>query len=345
MNKIKDPGLFKAIKSFLTVYLPKIRSKSPHTVQSYKSTLNAFIKFMKTAKGIHIHQLSIADFTPENILLFYEWLREHMKNSDSTRNQRLMCLRAFCRYLMGEDILSFETYSRIHEIKGVPVPERFLDASLSVDEVKHLLALPDASTKYGLRDRFYIALLYDTGCRNSEILDMDLGDIRFAKESGIASVMGKRKKPRLTPLSKEVTSMFNQYSDVFHMEKDLQKPIFYTSKKDGFARMSPDNTARILTKYEKEARIKFPNLPHLHPHLFRHTRAMHLYHAGMPLPLVGEWLGHSQLETTLIYANADAEMKRAAVEKISNTENTIFTDESFIFQDDEVTIKKLYGLT
>lgn len=77
---------------------------------------------------------------------------------------------------------------------------------------------------------------------------------------------------------------------------------------------------------------------------FRHARAMHLYQAGMPLSLVGEWLGHSQLETTLIYANADISMKQAALEKVIHSENSVFSDEPFRYKDNDEIIKKLYGL-
>jgi integrase/recombinase XerD len=71
---------------------------------------------------------------------------------------------------------------------------------------------------------------------------------------------------------------------------------------------------------------------------------MHLCQAGMPLPLVSEWLGHSQLETSLIYAYADTEMKRAAVDRVISAENSVFTNEKFKYKDDEKTIRKLYGL-
>jgi len=108
--------------------------------------------------------------------------------------------------------------------------------------------------------------------------------------------------------------------------------------------MSPDKVARFLNVYEKAAKAVNPSLPHLHQHLFRHARAMHLYQAGMPLPLVSELMGHSQLETSLIYAYADTGMKRAAVDKIISAENSVFTNEKFRYQDDEETIKELYGL-
>lgn len=109
--------------------------------------------------------------------------------------------------------------------------------------------------------------------------------------------------------------------------------------------MSSDNVQRFIEKYGAKARSQMPSIPHLHPHLFRHTRAMHLYMAGMPLEMVAQWLGHSQIETSLIYANATTEMKRAAVNKISIKGNAVFKgDEKFKYQNNDEVIKRLYGL-
>ncbi len=110
--------------------------------------------------------------------------------------------------------------------------------------------------------------------------------------------------------------------------------------------MSSDNVQRFVEKYGAKARNQMPSIPHLHPHLFRHTRAMHLYMAGMPLEMVAQWLGHSQMETSLIYANATTEMKRAAIKKISSKENSVFGDnENFKYRDNDKIIKQLYGLS
>lgn len=109
--------------------------------------------------------------------------------------------------------------------------------------------------------------------------------------------------------------------------------------------MSSDNVQRFVEKYGAKAKSQMPSIPHIHPHLFRHTRAMHLYMAGMPLEMVAQWLGHSQIETSLIYANATTEMKRAAVKKISTKENAVFGDnENFKYGDNDGIIKRLYGL-
>lgn len=344
MRKINDPQLFKNIKAFLTVYLPIIRVKSPNTVAAYRDTLNLFISFLKDTKNLNLNQITTEHFNCDNVLSFLEWLETVRKNSLTTRNQRLISIRAFCRYLVGENILAYDTYSQIQQIDKKPVAERVIKDILSVSDIKLILKMPDISKKTGIRDRFYIALLYDSGCRDQEILDLKLSDIKVNGDISNLSVVGKGTKFRVTPLSKEVTSMFKQYVSIFHPDSIQGDSLFYTVRKSIKGKMSPDNVARFLNAYEKSAKVVNPALPHLHPHLFRHARAMHLYQAGMPLPLVSEWLGHSQLETSLIYAYADTEMKRAASDRITNAENSVFTNEKFKYQDDEETIKKLYGL-
>ena len=109
--------------------------------------------------------------------------------------------------------------------------------------------------------------------------------------------------------------------------------------------MSCDTAQTFIKKYGIMAQKLNSAISHVHPHLFRHTRAMHLYMAGMPLELVSQWLGHSQLETSLIYARATTDMKRKAVDKISAKENSVFkSDEKFKYADNEDVIRQLYGL-
>ena len=111
--------------------------------------------------------------------------------------------------------------------------------------------------------------------------------------------------------------------------------------------MSADAVAAFMKKYGELAHVKCPEIPdNVHPHLFRHSRAMHLYQNGVALPLVSEWLGHSRLETTLIYAHADTEQKRKAIERAIPDESTLkqFLNSDRYSIDDEETIKQLYGL-
>ena len=100
-----------------------------------------------------------------------------------------------------------------------------------------------------------------------------------------------------------------------------------------------------MRTYEKQIKADGTEIIHLHPHLFRRTRAMHLYIAGVPLPLVSEWLGHSNEETTRIYAKATDEMKRRAQQKVNEALKEIMEEDPvFKYANDEDVLKKLSGL-
>lgn len=140
---------------------------------------------------------------------------------------------------------------------------------------------------------------------------------------------------------------YREYCGLYHPEhgKDPDELLFYTVRNGMKAQMSQDNVQRFLKTYEKTAREKNPELPHQHPHLWRRTRAMHLYLAGVPLPLVSEWLGHSDEVTTRVYARATDEMKRQAQRKLNQSEGSVFKDDvAFKYADDDETLKKLSGL-
>lgn len=344
MKKIKDPELFQKIKSFLTEYLPVIRAKSSNTINSYKIAINLYLMHIQQSKNVIPSEVRKEDFNQADIIAFLNWLEQDRANSINTRNQRLVNIRQFCKYLMSSDMLSCAEYTMIQQISKKANLKTDNIVFLSIEEMKLLLKQPDTKKKTGIRDRFYLALLYDSGCRNQEILDLKLKDFVITGNAAELHILGKGKKYRVTPISKDVADIFVRYCDTFHLQKQLDKYIFYTKRNGITTQMSADNVARFMQKYEDQLRRIKPDITHLHPHLFRHTRAMHLYMAGMPLPLVSEWLGHSQLETTSIYARATTEMKRRAAEKITNAENSVFKAERFKYGNDDEVIKRLYGL-
>lgn len=108
--------------------------------------------------------------------------------------------------------------------------------------------------------------------------------------------------------------------------------------------MSPDTVAAFFAKYGSMATAVCQEVPeHIHPHMMRHTRAMHLYQSGMPMVLLSQYLGHAQVETTMIYAYADTEMKRAAIQKADAVRGTKPVPDE-IWADNEEMILKLSGL-
>jgi integrase/recombinase XerD len=134
------------------------------------------------------------------------------------------------------------------------------------------------------------------------------------------------------------------YAAVFHPHPEPETPIFYTVRSHRPTRMSDDNVARFILQHAATAKARCPEVPaRVHPHMLRHSRAMHLYQAGMPLALLTEWLGHADPETTLIYAHADTEMKRRALEK-ANGATSQGPDPAPLWHDRGDIIQRLCGL-
>jgi site-specific recombinase XerD len=189
-------------------------------------------------------------------------------------------------------------------------------------------------------------LMYDTAARNQEILDLKVCDIHASAKGSSVVISGKGRKTRIVPLMQKTIEHYHNYLYIFHDGKISDQLLFYVVQKGRRQAMSCDNVEKFIKKYGKKAREQNSKVPEtLHPHLFRHSRAMHLYHGGMPLPLLSEWLGHSQLETTMIYAHADTKMKRDAIEKATSSISPLKSGQAVTsYQDDDELIKRLYGL-
>jgi len=188
---------------------------------------------------------------------------------------------------------------------------------MSTHAVTALLAAPDPGTRIGLRDQFFMILMYDLAARDAEMLALNLDHIDTKRLT--VDLLGKGSKPRRLPITSETAAHFGRYAAVFHPDPEPATPMFYTVRSHRPTRMSDDNVARFIRQHAATAKAGCPDIPaRIHPHMLRHSRAMHLYQAGMPLALLTEWLGHADPETTLIYAHADTEMKRHALEKANS---------------------------
>lgn len=345
MRKIKDPSLFRSIRKFLTEDMPVVRKKSANTVEAYRYTLNLFLAFLGEKQNKLLNSVTAKDFCQSNVLGFMDWLLDERGNKATTVNLRLRHIKRFCRYLMDENILMISDLASIQKIAEIPNPADDTIKFLTVQETKLILSQPDIKKTIGLRDNFFMYLLYDSGCRIQEILDLKLKDFVIQKGTAELHIVGKGNKYRVTPISQELIPKFERYYSTYHQSSGYEDFLFYTTRKGVRSQMSCDAAQAFIKKYGEKAKSSDPEIPHLHPHLFRHTRAMHLYMAGMPLELVSQWLGHSQMETSLIYARATTEMKRKAIDKISTAENSVFKeDEKFKYADNETVIRQLYGL-
>ena len=285
--------------------------------------------------------------TAETISEFLDFLENDRGCSITTRNNRLAAIRAFLKYAADMDVTAV---AFLTEMKKVPVkkPNTIeLIEYMSEAAVTALIAEPDASTSKGLRDRFFMILMYDTGARVQEMLDIKLDDFRYGKTPTV-TLNGKRNKIRTVPLMDKTIAHLKHYLNVYHPDiKDDDRPLFYSIINEQMNPLSDDCVRKFLNKYGAAARKHCLEIPeNVHPHLFRHSRAMHLYQHGMDLTLVQQWLGHGNLETTLVYAHADTEHKRRAIETATSNgiESPInISPKRFIVNDDD-TLKRLAGL-
>lgn len=346
MEKIKHPDLYKHIKYYQTEYLPVIRKKSANSIKTSVTTMNVFIDYLCNIKKLNPFELNFIDFGYKSIVDFLKFQKDIKNQSPTTLNQRLSNLRSFNYYLYKRNMITLSDYSEIQEIKSfIDLRQKKL-TFLTLEEVEKLLKLPNVENKYGLRDKFYLTLLYETGCRNNELLDLRVRDFEINEKGyGVVHIVGKGNKYRVTPVLPEVIPLYKKYMKCFHETLDPDRNLFYVKRKMRYEKMSDDNVERFIEKYEDMYHEKIGEIQHIHPHIFRHTRAMHLYEAGVPLPTVSDWLGHSDIETTIkYYAQTTMQMKINAINKLQGKFDFLFADTTFKYADDIETLKKLCGL-
>lgn len=186
---------------------------------------------------------------------------------------------------------------------------------LTANELKILLEQPDLKTKDGRRDLVLLAVLYDTAARVQELVDLRIRDVRLASPS-VITLHGKGNKTRLVPVMEKTRALLRQYIDESKLTTglaEMELPLFYNQQ---FKMLSRWGVSYIINKYVDMAKldphfaIDFP----VTPHVFRHSKAMHLLQANVNLIYIRDFLGHVDVATTEVYARADSEMKRKALE-------------------------------
>lgn len=302
----------KALSRYLGVYLPGQRNASTNTLKSYRDTFKLLLRYCKQDCHLAIEKLCIRHIDKQLILGFLQWLEKDRHNGVSTRNQRLACIHGFYQYMQLEEpteLLSLQQILSI-PIKKAPVPTINY---LTPEALKLILAQPDATKAHGRRDLTLLCVLYDTGARVQEVVDLCVEDVRLDSPA-LLTLTGKGRKKRQVPLMSNTESLLKQYLDeVFSDHDGMQNhPLFFNRQHE---KMTRAGIAYILAKYGSQARKKSSIIPDkVSPHVIRHTKAMLLLQAGISLVYIRDLLGHVDIATTETYARADTEMKRKALE-------------------------------
>ncbi len=305
----------KYLSKFLSEYLPYERNMSPNTVASYRDTFLQFIGYMKDVQKIRLEQLTLDTLTRERVIDFLSWVQKERNCGVATRNHRLAAIHSFMSYLQYEEIHHLDEWQRILSIKAMKDEKKSINY-LTAEGVKLLLDQPDITTRNGRRNLSLLALMYDTGARVQEIIDLTPESIKTESKPYTIRLFGKGRKSRVVPLMEEQLVILKRYMDENHLYENykLKHPLFFNSRNEKLTR---PGVTYILKTYAGMAKQVNPVLvpDNISCHTLRHSKAMHLLQAGVNLVYIRDLLGHVSTQTTEIYARADHKQKREALEK------------------------------
>ena len=311
---MKPTNLALRLTAFLREYLPSQRNASPNTIKSYSRTFALLLVYCRDRRHRSPDRLDLDHLMPEVVLDFLDDLEASRHCAIATRNQRLAAVHSFFRYLQYVEPDRLLQCQRILAISCKRAPAHTDVNHLTPEQIKQVLARPGLDTPQGRRDTALLALLYDAAIRVQELIDLTPAHMRLESPAQIR-VMGKGRKRRLVPLMAATVELLRAYQRDQHLDgpERRDRPLFFNRHGGPLTRAG---IRHIVRKYAQtvEADSHDSSAP-VTPHTLRHSKAMHLLQSGNPLVVIQSFLGHTDIRTTTMYAKADLEMTRAALEK------------------------------
>ncbi len=300
------------LRGFFEDYLAAQRDVSPNTIFAYRDSIKLFLRFAARQSGRQVIRLRLTDLGTTTVLAFLDYLEVERRNCVATRNYRLVALHRFFAYAADTDPRCADLCRRVLDI---PVKKTTSTAMTYLDraEVEALLAAPSLAHRLGLRDIALLTLLYNTGARASEVVNLNVKDIRFESPSHVR-LLGKGRKERACPLWQETVDALQVYLQQRNNGSQPDAPLFVNAH---HTRISRFGVVTILRRHVAVAAAQQPSLAakRISPHTMRHTAAMQLLQHGVDRAVIALWLGHESVETTYIYLHADLELKEKAMAK------------------------------
>jgi site-specific recombinase XerD len=297
------------VESFFRGHLQRVRGASPHTILSYRDSVSLLLRFLADRNTGPVSALTLNDITAKQVLALLEHLETERGNSASTRNLRLAAIRCLVEHLLRHDPTRAGQYRRILDIptKKTNRPSVYY---LEPEEVQALLQRPDRRTRVGRAHYALILILYNTGARVSEMLDVRLRDLHLLRPAQVR-LRGKGRKERICPLWRQTADAVASLVD--GEKEGLDRRVFLNARGQPLSR---DGVAYILDKYTKLAADEMPRLAHLRvtPHALRHSCAVALLQAGLDVTVIRDYLGHASVATTSRYISTNLKMKREVLE-------------------------------
>lgn len=308
MNNNRELG--HCIRTFFEDYLTRQRQVSPHTVLSYRDSLKLFLRYAAQRYGVAVDQLTIEQLDSKTVLAFLEYLEEERGNCTATRNSRLAALRTFFRHVAARDPRRMDS---CQGVMGIPAKRGFYPTMtyLEPEELKAVLSDIDRTTQAGRRDYLLVSLIYQTGARVQEAVDLRACDLQLESTPNVR-IWGKGRRERIVPLWTKTTALLRAWLTERGIDPRSTDSVFVNLCGQPLTRWG---VRYILAKHAISAaqRGTMP-VKKVSPHTLRHTTAVHMLQAGVGTDAIRDFLGHSSAATTWRYARINMEMKRKAIE-------------------------------
>ena len=299
----------KLLQHFLTSYIMGECNYSVNTKASYSTTFYLLLVFLKKEKNINPNKIEIELITKDIIIQFLDWLETQRHVSIRTRNQRLAAIKSFYKYVQINEPDLLDTCLNILSIKNKKVPNKMI-SYFSEEEMK--LMINYLNEVKNLKLLTMICVLYESASRVSEFISIKLDDLNL-NENATITLHGKGNKTRIIPISKELAMLINKYLKDSYINYG-DDYLFYSNQKKKYSRFGINY---IINQLVKKLHLIYPNYfnGNYHPHSIRHTKATHLYNNSTPLLYIKDFLGHSTITSTEIYATPDMKKERQEILK------------------------------
>jgi site-specific recombinase XerD len=305
------PTLPKLLHSFFHEWLVEQRNASHRTVLAYRDAWRLYLRFVAQRRNKPVAALGLEHLTGADVLAFLQHIERERHATVNTRNCRLAALRSFFSFVAEHEpraALQCSEVLRVPFKKATRRAIRYLESA----EVSAILSQPNRNTIGGQRDHALLSLLYNTGARIQEALDLRPDDLHL-KSPAHVRLMGKGRKERISPIWPETADLMAAL--IRRQPRRMDEPIFINRYRSP---LTASGLRFRLRQYVKAAAKHVPTLSkkRVTPHVFRHTTAVQLIAAGVDVTVIRSWLGHAQLDTTNHYAQANLETKRKALEQV-----------------------------
>jgi site-specific recombinase XerD len=300
------------MKRFFSHYLPVQKGLSANTIAAYRDTIKLFLCYAADTIGRPLDKLAVEDLAEKVVLGFLDYVQEVRSCSARTRNARLAAIHSLFAFIAREEPELLAHCQRIRAIPLKRTEHRTVDY-LEENEMQAILDSVEKNSRMAIRDQALFLLLYNTGARVSEVVEVKLSDLRLEGTPQV-DLLGKGRKHRGCPLWPETIAALRAYLKQRTTKQPATEHLFLNA--NGL-RITRFGIRHITAKYAAAAQHRCPSIKTktVSPHTIRHTTAMHLLRSGNDVNMVSYWLGHVDINTTHVYLEIDMEMKRKMLER------------------------------